>query len=302
MKKIKFLIATLIVVFYSCENDGGDSVIEYQNGAVPNITKTAGTDQGINVLSLNSGGDINIGLTVGVGQGDVASMEIIGFYTKGSSTERGVLKTGINTFPSQVNITKADLFNAFTSVNSPSDVSLSDKLLITAELTLKNGNIVKIYRDNGQRNYGADIFNSAQFKVFQEYIVSCPLTDASLFNGIYKVIKDDWADYPTNATVPVVYNASNGTFKFKILNSNNPSCLAVSLSEYIEVTVNPVNNTVTASTSAPFDYGAALGGTFGATGTGSVGSCTGEINLKMNWSGAAGSSNNNAFNLVKVNL
>ncbi|MCZ8197381.1 MAG: hypothetical protein O9267_07225 [Flavobacterium sp.] len=292
MKKIKFLIATLIVVFYSCEKDGGDSAIEFQNGATPNITKTAGTDQGINLLALNSGGDLNIGLTVGVGMGDVASMDIIGFYTKGTTKERGVLKTGITSFPSQIVITKADLYNAFTSVNSASDVSLTDKLLITAEITLKNGTVVKIYRDNGDRNFGADISNSAMFKVFQEYIVSCPLNDASLFNGNYTVVDDQWADYAAGDTVPVSYVPSDGTFKFRILNTSNP--YLVNTSSYYLVTINPTNNSVSLVSNEPLNYGG--GFIVNATGNGTVGSCTGDINLKVSYSG---SSQNQTFNLIK---
>lgn len=293
MKKIKFLIATLIVVFYSCEKDGGDSLIEFQNGAVPNLTKTAGTDQGINLLALNSGGDLNIGLTVGVGMGDVASMDIIGFYTKGTTKERGILKTGITSFPSQIVITKADLFNAFTSVNSASDVSVSDKLLITAELTLKDGSVVKIYRDNGDRNFGADISNSAQFKVSQEYIISCPLEDASQFNGNYTVVEDQWADYAAGDTVPVSYVPADGLFVFRVLCTNNPYISNPSTA-YLICTINPATNAVTVTSNEQWSY---IGwNTVTVTGSGSVASCTGDINLKLNFSG---SSQNQSLKLVK---
>ena len=297
MKKIKFLIATLIVVFYSCEKDGGDSVIEFQNGATPNITKTTGTDQGINLLALNTpGGDLNIGLNIGVGQGDVASMDIVGFYTKGTTRVRGILKSGITSFPSQVVIKKADLFNAFSNVNSVSDIGLTDKLLITAELTLKNGTVVKMYRDNGDRNYGADIANSVQFKVFQEYIVSCPLTSAAQFNGNYTVVEDQWQDYSVGATIPVSYVPSDGTFKFRILSTNN-AYISNPTTSYLLVTVNPTNSSVTVVSNEIFLYPGF--GDFNVTGTGSVGSCTSDINLKLTFSGSAGTASNQTLNLVK---
>jgi hypothetical protein len=299
MKKIKLITALLLVaISLSCEKDGGDSVVNALEGGTPNITKTVGTDQGINVLALNTGGDINIGLNIGLGFGDIVSMDVIGFYTKGTTTERGVLKKGITTFPSQVNIKKADLFNAFNVLNSASDVALTDKLLITTELTLRNGTVIKMYRNDGVRNFGADISNSLLFKPSQEYIVSCPLTDASLFNGNYKVVEDGWADYGVGDVVPVVYNSANGLFKFRILNTNNPALVNASTT-YYEVTVNPTNFAVTVKSNITLNYGGTPQYTTDLTGTGSVASCTGDINLLLTFTGS-GQSAPYKFNLVKM--
>lgn len=128
---------------------------------------------------------------------------------------------------------------------------------------------------------------SAQFK--------CPIVNASLFNGTYKVTKDEWADYAVGDLVPVVYDSTFGTLKFKILQTLNPYPDFVNKSTaYMIVTIKPTDGTVTVTSNEDWDYGGGFITT--VTGTGNVGSCTGDINLKLNFSG---SSQNQAFNIVK---
>jgi hypothetical protein len=293
MKKLKLIFTSILLVFIavSCEDDGGTSKIDLVEGAVPNIKKIATTDQGINLIALQNGGNINLGLTLGVGRGDVASMDVIGFYTKNGVKERGVLKTNVTGFPATVNITQTDLYAAFTSLNSVSDIGVTDQLLITADLKLNNGTVIKLFTDAGVPRYGADISNAPFLSLSQTYAVACPLNDASLFNGNYRVTADQWEDYAVGAIVPVVYNAANGLLKFRILNTNNPA--VTNKSSYYEVTINPANSTVSVVSNVPFNYGGTL---ISATGTGTIGSCTGDINLKLNFPGYASNQN---FTLVK---
>lgn len=281
----------LVLTAVSCEKDGGTSVIDFTEGAVPNIKKIASTDQGLNVIALKNGQNINLGLTVSVGAGKVSSMNIVGIYTKGSVVEKAVLKTNVTGFPATVNISQTDLYNAFTLLNSANDVALSDKLVISADLTLTDGTVVKMFTDKGVPNYGADVANSLVYSVLQNYIVSCPLTDASLFNGDYKVTMDTWQDYSIGDIVPVVYNVANGTFTFRILNKNNPYITNAATS-YMTCVIDPATSKVTVTANEVFDYGPGYGPT---TGTGSVASCTGDINLTL----AFGPYGGYKFNLVK---
>lgn len=298
MKKIKLILTSMLflLIAVSCENDGGTSAIEVSEAGVPNIQKIATTDQGLNVVALKSGQNINLGLTIDVAMGNVASMDIVGFYTKGTVVEKAVLKANVTSFPATVNFTQTDLYNAFTILNSANDVGLSDKLVISADLTLKDGSVVKMFTDTGKPLYGADISNSLQFKVSQTYIVSCPLTDASIFNGNYKVTADQWADYSVGDIVPVVYDAANGTLKFRILSTTNGSASNAG-TPYMIVTINPTTATVTnIVSSGPYFYGDPT--PYSVTGgSGTLSSCTGDMNLKVTW-GAFGNQN---FNLVKVN-
>lgn len=293
MKKISLLFIAVGMIFTSCTEDGGTSKEDLNEAAIPNISKISTTDQGLNVVALNAGQTINLGLNVDVAFGDVASMDLVGIYTKGTVVEKAVLKTNLTTFPSVVNITQTDLYNAFKILNSASDVGLKDNLIISADLTLKNGTVIKMYNTDGTVNYGSGIANFSGIKVLQTYIVSCPLTDASLFNGNYKVTADQWDDYGVGPIIPVVYNAANGTKVFRIPNTTRPYIVNGSTS-YIIGTINTTTNTVTVTSNEPWNYGP--GQLYTVTGTGTVGSCTGDINLKLNFSG---SSQNQTFNLVK---
>jgi hypothetical protein len=297
MKKIKTIFTALLLatMVFSCESDGGTSVIKLIEGAAPNIKKVSTTDQGLNVVALRNGQNINLGLTVSVGRGDVESMDIVGIYTKGTVVEKAVLKANVTGFPATVNITQTDLYSAFALLNSVNDIALSDKLTISADLKLKDGRVIKMINDKGVANYGADISNSLDFSVLQNYIVSCPLTDASLFTGNYKVTVDQWADYTIGATVPVVINPADGPNTFRILSTTNPSVVNPGV-PYMLVTINPATATVTSIRSNTiYDYG--TGGTASVTaGTGTLSSCTGDMNLKVTW-GPYGTAN---FNLVKL--
>lgn len=280
----------------SCENDGGTSVIDTTEGAAPDIRKIAGTDQGLNLLALKNGQNIDLGLTFDnpKGFGEFTSLDIIGFYTKNGKIERAVLKTNITQFPATVHFNQNDLYAAFTAINSANDVGLLDKLIITAEIKQQDGTVLKMFSDTGDRLFGADIDNSLIFKVYQTYVVSCPLEDASLFNGDYKVVTDTWQDYAPGDIVPVVYNVANGKYVFRLLNTVNPYLINGSTS-YIIGTINPITNAVTVTSNEQWNYGP--GQVYTVTGTGNVGSCTGDINLKIRFSGSA----EYIFNLVKAN-
>ncbi len=281
----------VVLIAISCENDGGTSKIETTKGGVPNIQKIATTDQGLNVLVLQNGGDVDMGVTIDIGLGEVKSMDIIGLYTKDGVTEKGILKSNVTTFPTELHVNANDLINAFSTLNSNSDFDILDRFEISADVTLINGTVLKLYNNDGTTLYGADIANSELFKVKQTYDPACPLEDASLFDGNYIVIEDTWQDYDIGTVIPVSYNA--GTFTFKILNTVNPYINNPTTS-YILVTVDPTDNSVVAKSNEDFDYNPGYGPT---TGTGTVSSCSGDISLTL----AFGPYGGYKFSLKKAN-
>ncbi|MEM7381794.1 MAG: hypothetical protein AAF361_11435, partial [Bacteroidota bacterium] len=117
----------------------------------------------------------------------------------------------------------------------------------------------------------------------------CALDDASLFDGSYRVVTDAWADYQAGDVVPV--EQVPGSFSFRILSTANPFINNTDTA-YIEVTINPEDGTVVASSNEPFDYGVPVD----VTGSGSVGTCTGDINLVLDFVGQA---TDQGFTLVK---
>lgn len=284
MKKIKIILAifALAILAPSCTDDGGKSKIDFEVGAAPHILKVTGTETSMNLVAIASGVKINLGVTVAIGQGDVVSIDLVGFYKKSTTTEKAYLKKGITTFPTEFKFDQFTIMDAFTSANSPSDFTTLSTLIVSAEMTLKDGRVIKMYKDDGTPLFGQDIANSSLFKVQQTYLSSCTLKDASSFNGNYKVTADGWADYPIGAIVPVTYDAANGLNTFRILSTTNPSIVNKGV-PYMIVTINPATATVVSITSNTFyDYGA--GGTATVTaGTGTLSSCTGNMNLKVTW-------------------
>lgn len=169
----------------SCENDGGDSKINFKNGALANIQKIGTSDSFIDLVALNNGAEINLGFTVDKAIGDFSFMDIIGFYTKADGMiYKATLVSNVTTFPATFNISKTDLFDAFDELNTASDFELGDKLIITTQLTLKDGSIQRMINDDGGTNYSPNIATSSLYKVFQSYGVSCP----SDLGGNYSVI------------------------------------------------------------------------------------------------------------------
>jgi len=178
MKNIKLIFASLVAaaMVLSCNDDGGDSVRAVQYGAVPNIKKVAGTEAIINLNEVQQGNDFALSFTVDKGFGDPASMDIVAFYIKTDGTaEKAILAANVTTFPTTINITKATLINAYESLAGDADFELGDQLKISADVTLKDGTVIKLLKDGtGAQNYGQDIANSTVFSVIQVYTVACP--------------------------------------------------------------------------------------------------------------------------------
>jgi hypothetical protein len=193
MKKVKLILASLFFVMFvaSCEKDGGDSVIPTGEGATVNIQKVVATEAFINLVSINDNTPIDLGFTVDIGFGDVASADIVMFYYSGDNVYKATYATDVTTFPTTFNISQDDILDAFTELNSAADIQVGDALTVTAELTLTDGTVVKMLNDDGSANYGADIANSALFSVVQTYNVSCP----SDLGGVYQYIT-------TNSSAP----------------------------------------------------------------------------------------------------
>ena len=128
------------------------------------------------------------------------------------------------------------------------------------------------------------VLTSSYFKSPYLYTVPffCSLDDASLFDGNYSVTADAWADYAVGDIVPVEYNPEDGTYTFRILATNN-QYIANPDTAYMLVTINPEDGTVSVASNEQFDYGE--GSLTDVTGTGSVETCTGYINLSLDFEG-----------------
>lgn len=186
MKKFK-LIFTFIAVslaFFACDEDGGDSKLNLEIGAVPNITKSATADAFIDLIAINNDEPITLNFTVDAAQGSVKSLDVIMFYKKPNAIYKAVLDANVIDFPKEYTISQSDIISAFPEINSADDFEIGDKLIITAELTLMSGKVIVIYNNDGSTNVGIDITNSPLYSLSQTYNVACP----SDLGGTYNVL------------------------------------------------------------------------------------------------------------------
>lgn len=165
----------------------------------------------------------------------------------------------------------------------------SDKISMRLVLKLTDGRTFSSTNSAGTVVGG--VYFSSPFKYSVQFF--CPLANAATFNGNYKVTADAWADYSVGDIVPVEYVPADGLYKFRIRNTNNPY-ISNPTTSYMIVTIDPATAAATVTANETFNYIGWVNVT--VTGSGTVGSCTGDINLKLNFSG---SSQNQTFTLVK---
>jgi hypothetical protein len=165
-----------------------------------------------------------------------------------------------------------------------------DKFSMRLELVLTDGRIFSSV--NASSTVLGGVYFSSPFKYSVQFF--CPLANASSFNGTYKVTYDgDWQDYSTGDLETVQYIATDGLYTFRILNKNRPYIVNGATS-YLIVKIDPVTAIATVTSNQPWDYGGGFITT--VTGSGTVGSCTGDINIKLNFSGSL---QNAGFRLIK---
>jgi hypothetical protein len=165
------------------------------------------------------------------------------------------------------------------------DYDSGDSFNVRLESVLKDGRTFTSTNTAGTITGGS--FYSSPFQYSVQFF--CELQDASDFDGNYIVTIDAWADYDIGGTVPVEFISD---YSFKILTTNNAwinnpgEC-------YMIVTIDPTDGSATVTSNTCFDYGP--GFCLDITGSGSVGTCTGDINLIIDFGGFT----DNAFSLVK---
>jgi len=202
MKNLKIILAFMMLATFiiSCDDDGGTSKVDIQEGGVTNITKNAEFDQIINLTDLRNGDEVQISFSVDVFYGNVTSADVIGFYLSGGEVFGPVtLASGITQFPAEVTLNQDDIISAFSELNSRDDIKLADELIVSTRLILADGSEINLINDDGSRNYGSDIHTSAFFKAQASYPVSCP----SDLGGTYKVVSNGAS---TEAGIPAAVN------------------------------------------------------------------------------------------------
>ncbi|MDH3323937.1 MAG: hypothetical protein OEM04_13160 [Flavobacteriaceae bacterium] len=187
MKKIKIILLALVIIFgVSCDDDGGSSVIELKEGAVPDMVKDPATDQIIDLVKVTNGDPVNIGFSAQVAQGEPVTTDIVGYYkTFEGPVYKSVLFSDV-TLPMDFTLNADDIVNAFSELNSTEDILLGDILSITARFTLDDGTVINILNDDGTVNTGTNLASTVLLNLMVDYPVSCP----SDLGGVYNVVSN----------------------------------------------------------------------------------------------------------------
>jgi hypothetical protein len=228
-------------------------------------------------------------------------VKVFGKHTKGIvTTAEKLLKTipasafqitGSRNLPqSKIELVLSDVLT--TLAIATDGYTPSDKFTIRLEMVLTDGRVITTTNTSTPITNG--YFNSPFLYSVQFF---CPIANVSAFNGNYKVTADSWEDYTIGDIVPVSYVPADGTFTFRILCSANAFILN-SATTYLIVKVKPEDGSATVTANQTFLYAPAIPATT-VTGAGSVGSCTGDINLKLKFAGGYNATNQ-TFNLVRI--
>ncbi len=167
----------------------------------------------------------------------------------------------------------------------------SDKFTMRLEYVMTDGRLFSV--SNTSQPVTNNYFNSP-FQYSVQFF--CPLVNAADFSGNYRVTADAWEDYSIGATIPLVYNAADGLYTFRIQNVNNS--YISNTSSYYKITINPATGAVTGSSSEGLAY-IGIPSLTNVTMTGTVGTCTGDVNLVLTFAGGYNAANQ-AFRLVKI--
>ncbi|MBQ4804285.1 hypothetical protein J8L88_15585 [Aquimarina sp. MMG015] len=176
MKKIKIITFILIIagLISSCENDGGTSFVPLNDGAVPNMQKSATGESIIDLVKINNNEPVNLEFSAEIAQGNPASADIVAVYqTIAGPVYYSVLFSDV-TLPMDVTMSTDDIVGAFAEINNSSDIKLGDVLFITTRFTMPDGTVLNILNEDGTSNTGSNIQTTVLFTTVISYPVSCP--------------------------------------------------------------------------------------------------------------------------------
>jgi hypothetical protein len=148
------------------------------------------------------------------------------------------------------------------------DYTNTDQFRMRLVVVLKDGR--RFTNDASGQVTGGSFFSSP-FAYSAQFF--CVPTDASLFDGNWVVVTDTWADYEPGETVPLIPDPDI-PLAFRILSTNNPY-IGNPGTSYMLCTIDPTDGSISVQSNEPFDYGVDVP----VTGSGSIGTCTGDITI-----------------------
>lgn len=279
-----FLVGVILMI--SCESDDNSSVANQvlENSASGAILRTISIDTGTFDFT-NPAAEWSATLEAQLGEG--SSISEVKLYSSFTGAGVTTAEAFVKSYPASIftagpnEYMRAEFAVSLTEVLTALSIAsgsytASDSFTLRFELVLTDGRAFSA--TNASATVTGGSYLSSPFQYSAQFF--CPLTDASLFDGDYTVQADAWADYAVGTVIPVTYVASDGPYTFRILSTLN-SFISNPTTSYMLVTVNPEDGSATVQSNEDFDYiGFAV---LPVTGIGTVGTCTGDINLVLNF-------------------
>lgn len=173
MKQIKqyiiLSIAFSILLLQSCEGDGmlpHDGMLSI--GGAPSFVLNTDKSTFIDLGALNS---TDIEFELGIGQGEITSMDIMVVWSGDQGFNPGILEANLSTFPSTKNISWSVIKTALNITDG--DVEIGHTFTIFANLTLSNGTELKGRDANGPL-YSQNEQNNPLYTIELTFPVVCP--------------------------------------------------------------------------------------------------------------------------------
>lgn len=230
MKKIiifSLYFFSVAAFFTACTKEGNGKLPELSNFPLPLVAKVAGSEQ---VISAQDPDAFSGKFTVGLyfpNDAPPKKLDVV-IIKNNDKTNVKVLKTDVTTFPTEITITGTQLATLF---NAP--VFLGDKFDIGVDVTTYTGAKFEAFPITGA-SYAAGIAAQPGASTFVRYEAVCQYKPED-FQGDFKVITDEWADYTPGDFVQLTQvDATHFSFKFLAADPRP-----------IVVTVNAVTNAVT---------------------------------------------------------
>jgi hypothetical protein len=191
MKNLKIILITIVVTFlgFSCEDDGGTSVIPLNDGAVPNMVKSATSADFFDLVKVNAGENVSVTFSADVAQGNPASVDVVGIYRSSLGPVYAATLFSNVSLPQDFNLSISDIVTAFAEINSSDDILVGDALTITLRFTMADGTVLNIINDDGNNNVGTNIQTNVDLFTYKiDYFVSCP----SMLEGTHSYVSTDF--------------------------------------------------------------------------------------------------------------
>ncbi|MEO1012679.1 MAG: hypothetical protein AAFX53_15360 [Bacteroidota bacterium] len=186
MKNIGTILLSFTLCLWSssCEDDGGASKIILEDGAAPNMIKSANAPAFIDLIQVENGETVNLSFSADVAQGNPAVTDIVGVYTTVAGPVYKTTLFGDVSLPQDFSLSSEEIISVFPELNSVNDFEVGDILTITTRFTMDDGRVLEIVNDDGSSNTGTNIQTTVLFSTVINYPVTCP----SDLSGIYTAV------------------------------------------------------------------------------------------------------------------